>query len=232
MRRMVRCTVIRTMALAATVASVVMGGTAGAQTWLWLPNGPAFQTPYTFTGAFACGSFTGFVGANCTNTASGVHLTSGTATMDLAFTGTSGTLTTSPAGSIPLTLGTVSVTTGGSGTFAFPNYVTGYDQWFFQLAITGAGLGTMPYHFYSTGPTDAITAGGGVYLDQRITQQLPGYNYPEMIYTGPASITIGPNAATFPLVAQVGAVPEPSSLALLGTGLLAIAPAVLRKRMS
>lgn len=219
-------------------AALVLGASAaGAQTWVTFSDGSiGFQTPYSFSGRFTCGTYPFPGGATCVATPAGIRLLAGTATIDLSFAGASGTLTaTSVIRTIPV--GTLTEVAGGTGSFVFPGTVTGANSpMFFALVLTLAGSGPMLCAGYATGPASsvAVQCGGGAsgssFAVGLSGPEPGGFHYTELNYQGFSPFTIGQTSAAIPLTADVGISPEPSSVVLLATGLLPLVPAIRRRR--
>ncbi len=197
--------------------------------WLVPSNARAdvflFDTVVSTTGAFGCRSFLTCSGMGTST----LTVQNGTGTATLTFTGvdTSLAVTNAP---MPVTLGSMALTT--TPGFVFPVNPINPAQLpviFFTLGImqtTPAGATNAMHWAFIGGRSDLTVNIGASYS----TLPTGLSNYPEMIYTfKPFPVTIVPNRST-QITADVGAVPEPASMLLLGSGLVVARLARRRKR--
>lgn len=207
----------------------------------WTPNGDGnytYHMNYSTTALFECGASWNYLG---TCAASGNLLTlgnqAGTATMTLTFTGASGNIDVF-GDNVKVLIGTVTKTFAGSEQFSFApvmndqEWVFGMRANFFStIPVATQGVRRFRYRLDADEPLrencceDAITYFGLAFVAPpaplRLTHLLiHNFNNPEITLT-PESYTI---------TAKVALVPEPSTYALMGAGLLSIAAFTRRRR--
>ncbi len=197
-----------------------------AEPFTILPNGDlVFNTSISTTGSFICGSV-----VSCTGSGSSITLQSGGGTATFSFTGVN---TSFVAGNetVPVTLGTFddSATAG----FSVPNLNPNFALFSFALTLSQSSpvvaSDSLTWRFnpsftVSGDPsrTDLVVPSG---------PQPPPYQYNAIVYTFRSfPVTLPLNGSTN-LVADVGAVPEPTTMLLAGTGLI-VAFVRRRKRTS
>lgn len=217
--------------LALIVSSILSAGVANAEPFTILPDGSVvFNTVLTSSATFTCLSTVPCTGSG-TNS---VTIGSGASTATLTFTGVSTSFQTA---NISKTVSVGSVESAASDGFIFPTRTNP------RLPILRFDL-TMTH----TSPVAATRRKGITFRGGRpdlpmlqannssvvfpIGPQPPGAHYAAIVYSfSPWPIVIGQNRTTN-LTTKVGAVPEPSTLILLGSGLAWGAYARRRRRSS
>ena len=208
-------TILRTFPLAFLI--LANSATAYAEPFTILPNGDlVFNVSANTSGLFTCGSAVPCTGSG-TNS---ITLQSGSGAATFSFTGVS---TSFSAGNttIPVTVGTFedSATPG----FALPGGIGQFATLFafdFTISHTSpvAASRSLDWNFDQT--FTRFGEGGRTYLEFPIGEQPPQYHYTGIIYTFRVFPLTLPLNGSKDLVADVGAVPEPASMALVATGLV------------
>jgi hypothetical protein len=211
-------------ALCPLVFAVLTASGAAAEPYTILPGGDlVFNVALTTQGFFTCrgASICSGGGTNSITVGEGV----GTATF--TFTGVSATAAVGNT-TVPIDLGTIE----GSSTpgFAFPSSTnpneTLFDLHFTLSQSSPVEAETTVFEEFGSGLTRLE---GGSYFVTPTGPNPPGYHYPSIIYTfRPSAFLLNPNGLTT-ITADAGAVPEPASLILIGTGLAGIVCSRRRK---
>jgi hypothetical protein len=200
-----------------------------------MPDGSlVFNTEFSTGGSFRCRE-PRFLPVPCLELVDGgVTLGSGGDTLTLGFTGVNGAATVGNT-PVPVTLGHIESSVTGSG-ISYPTppnknaWMVAFDftmtqsqpvpggpsgfSWFF-----GPGNGTVLPLLEATFNHPSFPTGPNP----------PGYEYTEIVYTVPHFNIPGFNS-TIGVGAQAGVVPEPTTLLLVGSGLVGAAYARRRKR--
>jgi hypothetical protein len=190
------------------------------------PDGtPLFHVRLTTEAAFGCRQ-----SLPCTAGSNSITFGSGANTTTVTFTGVDTSIAIGTT-SRPVSLGQLSLTTTGSG-FQFPDTInpnTGVLNMGLVLNHEGAieGSRTRGWRFINRGENLDMFL-GLPYVVYNLPANPGHFNYTMAVYSiRGIPFRLSPNGAPFELVADVGAIPEPGTILLVGSG---IAAGLLRRR--
>ena len=220
---------------AAAVFTVLLGsaGAARAEPFTILPNGDVvFNTVLTTSGRFTCPSSISCTGSGTST----VTVASGDRTATLSFTGVEDLALQIGNRAQPVNLGIIQATAPDGFTFP-PFRRSVFSVMRFDFSITHeapvAASRTRPWGFGPGGGETLpllTTFGRSQSAEFPAGVNPPGYHYDALIYTfSPFPFSL-PSNGSVNVAANVGAVPEPTSLLLFGTGLACGAYARRKKR--
>ncbi len=203
-------------------ALTLTAASAEAAPFTILPNGDlVFNATIHTEGVFTCLAKR-YCSGSGTNA---VTLQNGSATWTLTFTGNDTSVSAGPRVAHPL-VGTLESSVSGSG-FTFLS--RGNDAWplfDFRLSLTHSSpdplTRTIQWHFRRnrdtrlTGSTEFYN-----YVGFPVSNP-PGFEYASFVYSFPAQLRFKDTPLALPMIATAGPIPEPATMVLVGSGLLAL----------
>jgi hypothetical protein len=203
---------------------------AAAQSFTQGPdNQVLFHTDLTTSGVFGCNVIP-YVTGSCLASGNSILLGSPGGSLRLTFEGRSGPIVASNVRSL-FVFGTLASDFEGPGSFFFPtvNAVTPI----FRLALTFASTqpneaATKILEFYSTGGSlirAECCVNAGMFVLRTSSSA-----YPLIVYNDLDRLSLAGQDGRATLIAAVGIVPEPSTVVLLGTGLIGVFGVTARRR--
>jgi hypothetical protein len=200
----------------------------GAQSFAFFPNGEAaFFTDLTTSGVFSCNP--ALVNATCTARDNTLLFGWGESTLHLTFNGIADPNFVVTNRRRPVTIGTIeSVLTGPASPLPTP-----FTSPWFSLALTltstepAASAQFLAGYFFA--PPFLPRAVGPLSVELPAANQQPNLNYSGSVFIINAGF-IDTRTGSIPVTATVGIVPEPSTIVLVGTGLLAVFGVSTRQR--
>jgi hypothetical protein len=209
-------------------------GDADATPFTILPNGDLeIDTAFTTQGVFSCA-----LGCSGSGTNS-IIFGSGTNTAALTFFGVSATVPVFSGAKTHATLGVINAS--ATDGFTFPTIPANPNQSLVILSLTllqsspvpGAGHTTWGFDLGGGGtqlPLQTIFGGGPTFMELPIGPQPPPYHYSSLVYTfDPFPFTI-PSNGIVDVGADIGAIPEPTTLLLFGTTMAGLGLVRWRRR--
>ena len=197
-----------------------------ADPFVILPSGElAFTTSFTTQGVFNCTLCTSGSGTNSIVYGSGAN------TVTITFIGVN---TTVLVGNelVPTVMGQIQVVTTGSGAEFPDNINPNVETLFFNLSVTQssptAGTQVRAFRSFGGGGAMFVTTFMSDWIQFPTGPNPPPFTYTNIVYTF-HPFTILNTDGVVDVTADLGAVPEPASLLLLGSGLVL---ALLKKRSS
>jgi hypothetical protein len=205
--------------------------------WVILPNGEfGYTFDFSTSGFFTCTTSTRFIDS-CVTSGNSVTLARDGATMTLTYTGVSSTVTASNK-SQPVSLGTLTTTFGGSGQFS-PLLTPATRSVMFTLWVeveTTVDGGKSKRFCRAMSPRQGgfVSYGGGYGCSDHVSfglPETPGHaDYDMAVFSSIPFYLTTYDEAAYDYTANVSIIPEPVTALLLGTGLLGIGGAGLRRR--
>lgn len=177
------------------------------------------------------GVFTCMQAPECTASGSSVVLGSGDTAVTLTFTGVDTSIAISNE-TVPATLGTFSSSSSSSTFPTRTNPLLGIVRFTLELdqASPGPDTDSLAMMFGPGGGTTLPYLMGGTFFSLDPGPSPAGMNYTRLVYTlSPFTFSI-PMNGSLDVTADVGAVPEPGTLALAALGLVGLARKRLRGR--
>jgi hypothetical protein len=155
--------------------------------------------------------------------------------LTLAFTGLTQTVTANNVRR-PFAVGVISQTLTGAGPFLFPAtrqpFPNVYDPTF-TFGVTLAGVGTRRYGFNVAAPSAAVEVNCCDFYPTTFTYGGPSptpFRYTGVVAEDFTRIQFRADGSPLEISATVGIIPEPTTLALAGLGILLTAAAARRSR--
>ena len=218
------------------LAAVMASASPAAAQWATMPNGELGYTfSYSTVGFFGCSTVYVDIGT-CTSTGSSVVLARDGTTMTMSYTGAAATVTATNVAQT-VSLGGVTTTVSGPGPFLPPHLFSPnavlvglYVQMFATDPLGLAGfcrpMGTRPEGFVSYGTEYGCSR--NIFL---ATPPPPApATYDGIVFSDIPHLAISYEPGQYDLTATVSVIPEPATLALTATGLLALAGVAMRRR--
>ncbi len=237
---------MRSLRAAVVAAGLSLVAAPAAAQWQPLPSGDwAYNFDFITTGAFSCGRPQFIRNGTCTAIGNTVLLTYGDASLKLTFVGVSQptTLVTGTSdGARVFTLGHIEQELGGEGDFLFPH---GPASGLFRLHVgltSSLMLGETPFVEPTSKTMLAYVRGGPQESAGMVGRALgttlwdvapppPGIGVGAIVFERFRSERMVPGGGAVAVTASVAMVPEPTTIALLGGGLLVLGSVgALRRR--
>ena len=202
----------------------------------------AYSAGYSTSGSFLCSGQYVLPGS-CASVADGITITNGSASATFRFFGASGTLvaSTNPSALTPIGIGRIETSFAGSGPFTFPFTQSPNGNPIARLSVTVsvAGSGARIWNSGFLNPSGLIEiprnccegASDDLLYGIEQTPRRPGGSA-LVIRQFTRPVLSSTSGAVQQLSAVPSVIPEPSTYALLGTGLLSLGgiAALRRKR--
>lgn len=223
--------------LAAVVICTAAPSAASAQPWIPLPDGAwGLAVDVTTTGFFSCLAWNA-PGGSCSASGNAVTISNGGNAMTLSFTGSTQSFVAGPGTNV--SLGVFQQTFSGAGGFVMPVGRTNVFEGIFSF--TGAvatNLGTRTFSYQLTewplGSGRLVPLWGPAYLAIAVGPYPAGSRTPmNLVFDRISDNVIALDGAPTQLMTVVSIIPEPATMALLASGLLALgAVSVVRRRIA